>query len=268
MRSLKLVLAAATVGAWVAGSLPAPAAAQSPPSYQSSEPSKDEMMDHPPSEVTVTFDQPLDQSSWMNVLDECGNEIDAGPATVNLNEMTVEIGKTPSGMYEVVYKAVGLGTVTGSSTSTFEFMVHHGKPCGGKKKPRHHHPEKKKDDPHDHDDARSDEHTAHDDRSSDESDHSDHSGMSGMSGPGHSGHSTTSESGGGARHGAGHGKHGSGESPPDAGDDIPPSLAGGTAGAPVTADAEAVLIGLSLALAIGVLGGWLLRMSGNLTGTA
>ncbi len=28
-----------------------------------------------------------------------------------------------------------------------------------------------------------------------------------------------------------------------------------------------VLVGLGLALAVGVLGGWLLRMSGNLTGT-
>src|SRR3712207_6993305 len=44
--------------------------------------------DHPPSSVTITFDQPLDQSSWMNVLDECGREIDAGPATVDLNELT------------------------------------------------------------------------------------------------------------------------------------------------------------------------------------
>src|SRR3712207_628582 len=154
MRYLRFVLAALAVGAWAAGPLPgASAAALLAPSYQSSEPSKGEMMDHPPSEVTVTFSEPLDQSSWMNVLDDCGNEIDAGPATVQLNEMTVGIGKTPSGNYKVVYKAVGLAGATGSSTSSFEFMVHHGKPCGGgKKKPRHHHDPDKDKHPDDHDD--------------------------------------------------------------------------------------------------------------------
>lgn len=266
MRSLKLLLTAVATGALVAGPIAAaPAIAQSPPSYQSSDPAKDEMLDHPPSEVTVTFDQPLDQSSWMKVLDECGKEISSGAATVDLTEMTVPIGKTPAGMYEVVYKAVGLGTVTGASTSSFEFMVHHGKPCGGKKKPTHHHPKKDKDDEHNHNDD--DPSPGHDDHDMDSgtTDHTSHS--SGPSGStGHSGHTMAPGSDHSGGHGDGHGKHG-GRDPkrPATISDAPPTLAGGTAGAPVTADAEAVLVGLGLALAVGVLGGWLLRMSGKLT---
>ena len=131
MRYLRYVLVALAIGAVAAGPLPS-AAAQTAPSYQSSDPAKDEMLDHPPAEVTITFDQPLDQSSWVNVFDECGNEIDAGPATVDLNELTVGIGaKTPSGMWEVVYKAVGVaGGVAGSRGTTIEFIDHHGSPCG------------------------------------------------------------------------------------------------------------------------------------------
>ncbi|HYO60721.1 MAG TPA: copper resistance protein CopC [Actinomycetota bacterium] len=278
MRFLKLVLVAATAGAWVAGSFPAPAAAQSPPGYQSSEPGKGAMMDHPPSEVTVTFDQPLDQSSWMNVLDECGNEIDSGAATISLNEMTVDIGKTPSGMYEVVYKAVGLAGATGSSTSTFEFMVHHGKACGdGKKKGGHHHPKPGKDKDghggHRDDDERKG-HDGHDGGGM--TDHNDHSGTPGSGSTGHSGHdgmgSMDSSPGHGGGHGTGHGNHDEGDAPKPGGTGATTgdgqTLAGGTGGVPITADAEAVLIGLGLALMVGVLGGWLLRMSGSPTRAA
>lgn len=258
MRFLKLVLASLTAGALVV--LPvASAGAQAPPSYQSSEPAKDAMMDHPPSEVTVTFDQPLDQSSWMNVLDECGKEIDAGPATVELTEMTVQIGdRTPSGMYKVVYKAVGLAGATGTSTSSFEFMVHHGSPCKGAKKPRHHDPKKK--DPHDHDDRDERDHDDHDMGTGPGTGHSTHSDT-GTGSTGHSGHTMPPGSGRSGGHGGGHGDHRPTPGP-DQRSPGNPTLAGGTASGPVTADAAAVLVGLGLALAVGVLGGWLLRMSG------
>jgi methionine-rich copper-binding protein CopC len=267
MRYLRLVLAALAIGAWAAGPLVgAAAAALLAPSYQSSEPSKGEMMDHPPSEVRVTFSEPLDQSSWMNVLDECGNEIDAGPATVELNEMTVGIGKTPSGTYEVVYKATGLAGATGSSTSSFEFMVHHGKPCGGGKK-NHHHDDKKKH-PNKHDEHDDDEdHDGHDDDGT--SGHSGHSGMTGMPGStDHSGHDMGSMDHDTTGQGGGHGRHA--KHPRDPGpraEDDTPTLAGGTGDAPVTADAQAALVGLALALLVGVLGGWLLRMSGPTAST-
>ena len=274
MRYLRSVLAAVAATALAAGPLPwASASALLAPTYKSSDPAKGEMMDHPPSEVTVTFSEPLDQSSWMNVYDECGNEIDSGPATVELTEMTVGVGKTPQGTYEVVYKAVGLAGATGSSTSTFEFMVHHGKPCGGKKKgDDHHHPpgkDKDKNGHDDHDEGRSGSgHDDHDDDAGD-SNHSGHSGTRAGS-SGHSGHdmgSMGSSNQHGAGHGKGHGNHGSGggEAPRTGNGSGDTTLAGGAGDVPVTADAEAALIGLGLALMVGVLGGWLLRMSGNLS---
>lgn len=270
MRHLRYVLVALAIGALAAGPLPS-AAAQTAPTYQSSDPAKDEMLDHPPSQVTVTFDQPLDQSSWMNVLDACGKEIDAGPPTVDLNELTVEIGdKTPSGNWKVVYKAVGIAGATGSSGSSFEFMVHHGSPCKGK--PKHHHPPgggKKDDDEHNHDDKDRDR-QGHDGHDVDEtSDHSRHSDMPGTSGSSHSGHTTGSDTPGhGGAHGKGHGNHDGGpreKTPPPEGTGT--TLAtGGTGNVPIGADGEAVLLGLGLALAVGVLGGWLLRLSSSLSG--
>lgn len=259
MRHLRYVLAALLLGAWAAGPLPS-AAAQTAPAYQSSDPSKGEMMDHPPAEVTVTFDQPLDQSSWMNVLDECGNEVDAGPATVDLNELRVEIGdRTPSGMYYVVYKAVGLAGATGSSGSKFDFMVHHGEPCKGSKKPPHRHGDKKKDHD-DHDDDHGDRRDHDDHGDSGGAAHTGHTGMTGMGTSGHGGHmpGTPGDTSGHGDHGGDH--HGGG--PRDAGTE-PPPLATGDGNVPVGADGEAVLIALGLALAVGALGGWLLRLSGS-----
>lgn len=263
MRYLRFVFVALAIGAWAAGPLPS-ALAQAAPSYQSSDPGKGEMMDHPPAEVTVTFDQPLDESSWMNVLDECGNEIDAGPASVDLNELTVQIGdRTPSGMYEVVYKAVGLAGATGSSGSSFEFMVHHGAPCGGGGG-GHDHDKKKKHGDHDKRPG-----GGHDDHDDDSTDHTDHSGMTGMTGAGHTGHTTGPTGHEGSGHGNGHGKdhgnHHRGGSKPPPGEAEPPPLATGDS-VPVGADGQAVLIGLGLALAVGVLGGWLLRMSSTPSG--
>ncbi|MDQ3951786.1 MAG: copper resistance protein CopC [Actinomycetota bacterium] len=259
MRYLRSALVLLALGAWAAGPLAGASAARLlAPTYESSDPERGAMMDHPPSEVRVTFSEPLDPSSSMNVLDECGNEIDSGPAEVQLKDMTVGIGKTPSGWYRVVYKAVGVagGAVTGSSGGEFEFMVHHGTPCKGSKKHDHHDPKKKDHDDHDRD------------RDGDHGDHGDggpghagmgHSGMSGMSSGDHGGHTMGVPDGAGG-HGD-HGKHGP-RKPPATGGDNPPLASGGD-GLPVSASPEAVLVGLGLALAVGVLGGWLLRMTGT-----
>ncbi|HEX2057652.1 MAG TPA: copper resistance protein CopC [Actinomycetota bacterium] len=257
MRLLRVVAIVFALGAWAFGPS---AAAQTAPSYQSSNPSKGEMLDHPPSEVTITFDQPLDESSWVNVLDECGNEIDAGPATVELNELRVGIAKTPAGTYEVVYKAVGLAGATGSSGSSFEFMVHHGKPCSGTKK--HDHDRRKKD----HGDHERDHDRDHEnDHGDDGMDHTGHGTMP-MGPGGHSGHSMGNPDQTGGHqgdHGTGHGRHGEGGPRGSAGGATNPPLATGPDALPVSADGQAVLVGLGLALAVGVLGGWLLRLTGT-----
>ena len=281
MRNVRSILAALAVGALAAGPLAGAAgAALVAPTYQSSDPEDGAMMDHPPSEVTVTFSEPLDASSEMSVFDECGTEIDSGDATVNLTEMQVGIDNTPAGTYKVVYTAVGLAGVTGETKGSFDFMVHHGKPCkkGAVKHPDHgnHGKGKKKDREHDHDGDGKDD---HDDMSSGHSGGDHDSGSDHDSGGNHDSGSTThsgghmpSGSGNGSGHGSGHGGpgHGKGkgiDDAPTAGSPNPP-VAAGPGGITATADAEAMLIGLGLALLVGVLGGWLLRNSGGLADPA
>lgn len=272
MRHLRYVLAAVAVGALAAGPLAGAATAGLlAPSYTSSDPERGAMMDEPPAEVSVTFSEPLDPSSVMNVVDECGKEIDAGPATVQLTEMTVELGDDlPSGMYKVVYRAVGLAGATGTSASSFEFMVHHGDACKGSK--GGHHPPGHGKGKHKHGNGNGNHNNGHGNHGNEGnehgghggggSDHSEHSGMSGMSGSTHSGH----DMGSSTSHGGKHRNHTGHKKPAADTPGQPTTLAGGSGNLPVGADAEAVLIGLGLALAVGVLGGWLLRMSGTLTG--
>jgi methionine-rich copper-binding protein CopC len=262
MRYLRYVLAALAVGAWAAGPLTGAAGARLlAPTYQSSEPERDAMMDEPPSEVTVTFSEPLDPSSVMTVLDECGNDVDDGPATITLNEMRVGIAKTPSGMYKVVYRAVGVGGITGTTGGNFEFMVHNGRPCKGGKKDRHHHDDEKKHDDHrdDHDEHPDPDHTDHPDGGPDHTDHDMGSGDHDASG--HDMASSHGSDNGHADHHAA-GRPREKEERPLA--DVNQSLAAGPEVGPLRADGQAMLIGLGLALAVGVLGGWLLRISGNL----
>lgn len=280
MRSLRFAFAAVALGAWATGPLAGAAgAALLAPTYQSSDPAKGAMMDEPPAEVTVTFSEPLDQSSVMNVIDECGKEIDSGPATVQVNEMRVGIGKTPSGMYKVVYRAVGVGGLTGTSSSSFEFMVHDGKACDGAGGGHDDHGGKGRDGDNDHGNHRGggggngNGHGNHGGGGMPDhgggggtSDHGGHStGGSTHSGThtpagGHDGHGSGA-TGRGEHGGNGHGNHGGGN--PSAGNAENPPLANAPGGGPLRADAEAMLIGLGLAVAVGVLGGWLLRMSGD-----
>ncbi|MDQ3915181.1 MAG: copper resistance protein CopC [Actinomycetota bacterium] len=275
MRYLRFLLAALAVGAWAAGPLAGAAGAgAAAPTYQSSDPERGAMMDHPPSDVTVTFSEPLDASSEMSVFDECGRAIDSGPATVELNEMQVGIGKTPSGTYKVVYTAVGLAGLTGKTNGSFDFMVHHGKPC--KKGGAH------------------GNHDGHDEDKGDGNGHGNHANGNGGGGDDHDGHDAMDDSGAahpgthssGTMHGGGHmgsgngggrdGGHGNhnGDGTNDrpgggtAAENPNPPVASGPGGGAATADAQAMLIGLGLALLVGVFGGWLLRNTGGPAGAA
>ena len=281
MRLLRTALIVLALSAWAAGPLAGAAGARAlAPTYQSSDPEDGAMLDHPPSEVTVTFSEPLDESSVMSVFDECGDEIDSGPATASLNELTVGIGETPGGTYKVVYTAVGVAGVTGQSNGSFDFMVHHGKSCKGEPGGHgNHDPGKGKgkgkghDNGHDngHGDDDDDDHDDHDSTSG-----SDHSGSSGShdSGTHDSDNQMSGSDHSDGMNGGGHGKHdehkdGPGKAPGGTGPgtqdgDTNRPVASGPGGAPVRADVQAMLIGLGLALAVGVLGGWLLRTTGGL----
>jgi methionine-rich copper-binding protein CopC len=122
-RAAGVVVAALVV--LVAGAAPAFAA----PQRLSSDPEPGAELHEPPSEVFISFSEPLDESSEIRVIDECDRRIDDRDTRVSLNEVTVGIEHGPIGTYTVAYKAVG---VTGTAQDAFTFTVLHGGPsCDG-----------------------------------------------------------------------------------------------------------------------------------------
>ncbi|MCA1703870.1 MAG: copper resistance protein CopC [Actinobacteria bacterium] len=119
------ILALALVG-WMA----APAFAA--PTVLSSDPAEGAEMHEPPGEVTVDFSEPLQESSGMTVTDGCDNKVSEGDARIvgtAMNQLNVVIGAAPhAGTYTVKYVATG---VTGTATGEFTFVVHGGTDCDG-----------------------------------------------------------------------------------------------------------------------------------------
>ena len=120
-----LILAVVMVG-WMA----APALAE--PTVLSSDPEAGAEMHEPPGEVTIEFSEPLQDSSGMTVKDGCGNKVSEGTGRIvgtAMNELNVIVGDAPHrGTYTVEYVATG---VTGTATGSFDFVVHGGTACDG-----------------------------------------------------------------------------------------------------------------------------------------
>ena len=115
------------------------AAAHASPQVTGSDPADGADEHQAPDSVTITFDLPLDDSSLIKVVDECGRQIDAENTTVTLNEMSVDIAKKPSGRYKAFYYANPPAGATGSSNGFIDFEVHAGPACGPEAKTEHHH---------------------------------------------------------------------------------------------------------------------------------
>jgi methionine-rich copper-binding protein CopC len=251
-----MVLALATIPASVA-------LAQVAPQYMDSEPADGAEMHKAPDTVTVTFSEPLDESSKMIVKDHCGNRLDDGRVTVSLNELSVGIKDKPAGHYMVTYAAVGLGGITGTTQGTFSFKVHAGTGCDGGAG-------------HDHHGGTGMDHSDHDDHTGG-SDHSGHSGGAGhQAGSGHE--HTTDHSGGahtdhGTAPGSDHSDHAPGGDAEHQGhhdavaeverkkERLTQLATGGSPYPGLGPDSEAVLMSLGLAAAFGLMGGWILRTS-------
>lgn len=258
--SLHRLVRALILGLFVALLAAAPAAlaerGPASPTLQSSEPGDGEKLHEPPSEVSLTFSEPLDASSTIIVTDECDRRVDSGEVTVQLTEMSVPLEKTPLGHYEVVYEAKGIGGVTGTTNGSIHFeLVHGGKSCDGSSSDHDHHDKKKDHDGHKKDGKKDHDHHDMDDHDTDDHD-SDHSSMSGHSND----HSDMS-------HPMGHGKHGSDHKNHDAQKDEKPNppqdrtLANPPGPVNIPADGKAVAIALSVTSLLGALGGWILRIA-------
>lgn len=241
-----------------------PAAAQGlAPEYVESEPSDGETMHQAPDQVVVRFSEPLDESSRMEVRDECGAKIDDGNVTVNLQEMSVGIAETPSGVYKVNYYAKGIRGLTGQTMGSFTFTVHAGKSCDGSDAHEGHgknnngnnehegHNEPGDDPNHEgHEGDDGTDHSSMDDTTSTDHDTMDHSSMDhdAMKND-HSAHKKGRDKHEGRKH----------RPPKTAKKNVPPPQAGPDDGFGGTVEGSAVMLSLSLSLVFGVAGGWYLR---------
>lgn len=263
--------------------VPAGAAGPESPRYVTSDPGDGAEVDSAPSRVTVTFSEPLDSSSTLRVYDECGDAVDAGDTQVLGSRMDVGIARSPSGHYTAVYVAKGFGGATGETKDDFSFHVTSGTPCDGASGHHHHDGGGEGHEGHEggheghsgHDGGHSehsgtghDEHSGHGGGHSGHANHAGHDGHAGHAGheghtAGHEGHAPgehhhhggiglpgvtdlTGKGGGGKRSGGGL---------------VPPRLAAGKGGLAPTG--SSVLIALGLSMALGALGGWVLRASAS-----
>ena len=261
MRRLLVATATAILFAVVAAP-PAFAA----PSVTSSDPADGAEEHEAPETISITFDQPLDpETALIKVVDECGRQIDAENTTVQLNEMSVDLAKKPSGVYKAFYYAEAPAGVTGSASGSISFTVHFGPACGPDAKAHHH-------------GGGENEHEGHGGNG-----HEGHKG-----GSGHDGHNGTDSTHGSSTHtthnstssthsdhtmaaGSDHSDHqqGSGKHHHNSKGGNNPNLSasGGNNPAPRAAgddpiglsDGQAVLVSLAACLVLGVVGGWMIR---------
>ena len=275
--SLRLVLRASLLALAVLGWAAAPALAAPQVLAQDPEPGAEYHSDAP-QRVTVTFSEPLDASSEMRVVDECGGRVDDGETSIGGtagNELSIGIAKTVQSTYTVEYVATG---VSGTTTGTYDFVVHGGEPCDGSGGGGH--------GGHgggsggggsgggggghgghggggDGGSGGGSEHGGHTDDGGDGTDHDsmsadEHAQMTGDHGDRH--RKDRPGKHGDRKHGDGkHGDHKNTDQNPDpadrpiaAGDDpLPGDIPTGTT----------VLVSLGLAIVLGMLGGWVLRVS-------
>jgi methionine-rich copper-binding protein CopC len=253
-RSLLLgfLTALLTLGA----ALPASAA----PQYQSSSPEDGEVVHKAPAQVSVTFSEPLDESSQMIVKDHCGNRLDDKNIEISLNEMSVGIAKKPAGHYMVTYRATGIGGVTGSTNGTFSFKVHAGTECSGG---THHHGgsetgHQNHEGPGTHEGHEGQNHegrqSGHEGHAA--GTHEDHAAHED-----HLGHAAQEE------HAADQHHHHPDEEPLNLAQQkqrrYGEIASGESAIPPIAPDTPAVFASLALAAAFGVIGGWVLRVSSS-----
>ena len=230
------------------------------PEYSSSDPADGEELHQAPQTVTITFSEPLQEGdSTIEVTDHCGNRVDDRNVQVSLNEMSVGIAKTPSGHYMVEYRATGLAGITGSSEGRFSFTVHAGKSCSGGGGHGGHGGHMGG--------QGGGGHNGHGDSDHDMNRHTMHQGGGHSSGT-HTGSThTEGEHSGIAGHnghdGDGHEDHHAARADQAADIDSNPELAAAQTPFPqLSPDSTAVILALLLCAGFGVLGGWVLRVSG------
>lgn len=251
---------AGVVGASLALLVWSAAPALAAPTLLSADPEEGAELHEAPERVTLTFSEPLDESSEIRVFDDCDRRLDDRATMIDLNEMSVGIELTPSGTYTVAYVAAG---ISGTTQSSYSFTVLHAGPAcdgGGGHGDHGGHGGG--------DDGDGGGHGGHGGGDGDGGDHGAHGGdghdgdhVSAAPHAGHGGPTTKGHDGHGGKDHAGHGggKKG-GDEVSGSGSDAPPLAAGETDLFPEPGGG-AVVLALGIAMLLGVLGGWALRLT-------
>ena len=238
------------------------APAQAAPQYEDSEPGDGASVQTAPASVSVSFSEPLDDSSTLWVDNECGEGVDGGNTVVELREMRIDLTEGHySGTYTVHYIAIGLGGVTGKAEGAFTFDVAEGHPCDGHNRRKNHNEHEHDKNEHEHGGNEHDgDHDNHGDMG-----HEDHSTMD--HGTGHTDHSAMGSAHGShseGSHQAG-GEHGEHETDGSADHETHGSAGGQLASGPLPKlppNGGTVLLALLLCAGMGVVGGVFLRNAG------
>lgn len=106
----------------------APAAAH--PAYAGSDPADGSSVAVPPGRVWAEFTEPLQEGSWLQVFDACGERVDNGDSTVSGYTVEVSVSAQTEGGYRVAYR-VQSNLDTHIVTGQFTFDVVNGQSCGG-----------------------------------------------------------------------------------------------------------------------------------------
>ncbi len=274
MRGLRIGIA--VTGLLLFSVSPSLAAQADGPLFVASDPEAGDQLKDAPERIEVTFSEPLDPSSELLVIDECGRLID-GDTIVTVNSMETDLKKTPSGAYTVRYRAKGPGGLSGETSGGFQFVVADGPSCGGLHgghEPRHggkhkggkehegggrhqssHYGDGHKGSP-DHSNM-----SHSDGRHSDGADHAGMSHQSGRHGQDHKGmdhkgmdHGSDHPRVGNSKHGTDHGSRHDESSPASTTLAAPQGPQG-----QLGVEGSAVAMALGAALLLGTAGGWLIR---------
>jgi methionine-rich copper-binding protein CopC len=257
LKGLKPALFVATVIALTM----APSAAQAAPGYLTSQPEDQEKSAEAPENVQIVFDQPLDLDGILVVVDACEKRVDDGNVAIVGNTISVGIERAPSGLYVAVWRVKAPGGVGGEGAGRIEFTVTSGKACGAVPRTHGNHGGGNGgggDGEHDgHGSGGGSGGGKHEDHTSsaDSGTHGDHATTLAAGGD----HDSPHGNGNGKGHGA-HGKQGEGNEPRS--DQVlasQPNLASPLGDVADPVSGSVVLASLLIALAMGVVGGWMIR---------
>ena len=120
------LVATAVVALAIVGGTSAPASAHA--AYKNSDPADETSVSSAPSQIWAEFTEPPGPGSFMEVFDECGEQVDAGDSRNDGYRIYLSMSGTRSGTYRVTFN-VASATDSHVTRGEFTFMAASGEPC-------------------------------------------------------------------------------------------------------------------------------------------